>query len=1288
MNSNSFREVAQESGIEWSRHRGNEAFSIAWVDFNNDGYLDAWISGHGYNGASQQYPDGKYPYLYLNNGDGTFSNLFDSDWRGGSGGDVHGTTWVDFDNDGDQDFLAAGGGRLGDIGNVDTSLLTNKLFVNNGGTLEEEGVARGIDNVIARSRSSVWFDGNNDGLLDVVVVTALRDDDQGYTAYFEQQADGTFVDRTFDVGLEVNESARYAQLADITGDGNLDLIIQGTYTSPLNIYDFSSGTIFEEVTDLVPQLSDAPADPTFDFADHSSARDSIIADFNNDGHNDIYLTRSRIFTPEATIFQGSDTIASADLILQGGGEIGLSFQTEGLFAFDSFDFSGRDAINAPSGGFDVNNIFIGAEGRLATEEELAAIFGSGYDSSLTAGSDACVFCGEDHSGHNHSSAAFQLDPNDPTVAGIKSDRTARGIYIGYEPRTNTWEIRVSSPANELVRVAVESDQEITNLSEINFTSADPNNLALSDQFLVYDPVSGEYQDLTVAAGLDAPTLSQSAVAADFDNDMDLDIYIANAYPSFNQPNILYENDGNGNFTRVELAAGAAGSEVGIHRLDFEVGQRLAIADYDNDGFVDILAGSTTARSPRKTYLGTPTQLFRNEEGINGNTNNWLQIDLQGIQSNRDAIGARVLITTPDGVTQVREQNGGTHVFAQNSSRLHFGLGQNETISSLVVQWPSGEVTTLNNVAINQIIDIVENFPSIITGDSGNDSLLGGTQSDQILGLDGNDTLIGANNNDSLEGGTGDDSLVGGNDNDTLIGGSGRDTLIGGSGNDLLNGGGWRDSLQGNNGTDTLFGGDGDDTLSGGADQDVLSGENGNDSLLGGTGNDALNGNDDNDTLYGEAGSDTLDGGSGNDLLGGGEDNDLLLGGTGQDLLRGNRGRDTLEGDFGNDTLNGNEGDDILSGGADDDILVGEGGADVLDGGAGNDTLRGSNGNDILDGGDGSDRLIEFNNSDFILTNTQLIARGTDSISNFESARLVGGTGNNLLDASTVTELELVLEGAAGDDTLFGGTQNDTLKGLNDDDSLQGQDGDDSILGGNGNDTLTGSQGNDTIFGGNGTDLLFESADTDFRLTTTQLTSTATGIDRLGGIETAHLIAVASSANRIFNADGANIQVTLETGSGNDTVIGGARNDILSSGAGNDTLRGNNGDDYLDGGAGNDTLVGSGGNDTLVGGTGSDRFNFNSLSHAEDNIVDFAPGSDRLNISASGFNGGLTANRFLNADQFTLGTTANDSSDRFIYDSDSGRLFFDADGNGSNSQIVIANLDNRAAITEQDIFITA
>ncbi len=1271
MNSNSFKEVAADAGIDWSREKGNEAFSVAWLDYNKDGLQDLWISGHGYNGQSSRYP-AKYPYLYINNGNGTFTNLFDSDWRKGAGGDVHGTTWIDFDNDGDQDFLAAGGGRLGDVSSVDLSLLSNKLFVNNNGNLENEAGIRGLENAIARSRSSVWFDGNNDGLLDVVIVTALRDDNQGYTAYFEQQSNGTFIDKTVDVGLDVNESSRYAQLADLTGDGKLDLVIQGTYTWPLGVYDFSSGNTFVDVTDMIPQITNSPPTaPSFDFADHSSARDSILADFNNDGYNDIFLTRSRIFTPEASMFQGSDTIVSADLIMQSGGEIGVSFKTQGVFAFDLLNSEGLIAsgfftFNGQGGrlgSFDANNVFIGAEGRNPTEAELKAIFGSGYDTALTSGSDACIFCGEDHSGHSHSSAAFQLDPNDSSVAGIKSDRSARGIYIGYDSVTGTWEVRVSSTTNEIVRIAVESDQAITDLTEINFTSADPNSIALSDQFLVYDANIGTYIDKTIPAGLSDPTLAQSAVAGDFDNDMDLDIYIANAYPSFNQSNILYENDGNGNFTKVELAGGALSTEVGPHLLDFEIGQRLAVADYDNDGFLDIFAGSTTAKSPRKTYLGTPSQLFQNQEGINGNTNNWIQIDLQGIQSNRDAIGARVEVTTPDGVTQFREQNGGLHVFAQNSSRLHFGLGQNTMVSEVKVLWPSGETTFLNNIIIdnndpmNQILKVVEAFPNTITGDASANLLSGTTEADQIIGLEGNDTLDGKDNNDSLEGGDGDDSLTGGKGSDTLLGGNGQDTISGGDGSDFLEGNEQADLLNGNNGSDTLNGGNDNDTLIGENGNDLLLGEAGIDSLWGGSGNDSLSGGIDGDTIFGQPGEDTISGGDGNDSLVGGDDNDLIFGDEGDDTLNGNRGKDVLDGGAGNDTLSASDGDDTLRGGEGNDSLFGEGGIDLLNGGDGDDTLRGGNGNDNLIAGAGDDTLLEISNSNFVLTDTQLTARGTDTISGFESARLLAGFGNNLLDASSVNTMRVFLQGAAGDDTLIGGANDDTLKGLNDADYLEGGNGNDSLLGGAGNDTFVGSYGNDTIQGGNGTDRLVETADSDFTLTNKQLTSIALGTDQLFTIEEVYLIG--GSSNNLFNASGVTvIQVTLEGGFGNDTLLGGSQED---------------------------SLMGDAGDDTLTGGAGADKFVYTELDYGVDTITDFTPGEDSLVFSAGGFASDLTTG-VLSQGQFVLGANAEAADDRFLYDN--GNLFYDADGIGSVSAVLVATFNGNPAINNTDIEIIA
>ncbi len=972
------------------------------------------------------------------------------------GGDTHVANLIDFDNDGDSDIFVSSGGQLGGlVGEEDGQ--PNRFFnnrISQIGTLTEEGEARNIQDPFARGRATLWFDFNGDGLLDFVQLVATQEDVNGQiqepTSFYQQNADGTFTDRTLAVGLDIDQPSRYAQLADLTGDGKLDLVFQGVYQFPLKVYDISSGNTFQDITNNFnfPLTSDIPANSTEDFEDHSSARDSIIADFDGDGDNDIFLVRSRTSTTAPSVFQGNnDRVVSADLIKPSATqEVGYSFTTSGAVAIDFFDLNGLAANLSPA------QIFIGASGRNPTAAELEAFV------SISSNSTAPATANDNPStAVNDPVAALLLDANSSGVNGLAANRSTRGVYIGYDSVTQTWEVRLNSGSNENIRSAVESTQAITNLTPINFTNVDPASKALTNQFWRFDSTTGQFVNDSVAAGFTTPTLGQSTVEGDFDNDKDLDIYVVNSYASFDQPNILYENQGNGTFTAVPQAGGATGTTLNPGWLDFQVGSRVATADYDRNGFLDIFLGSTVGRSPRKTYLANPLQLFQNQ----GNANNWIEIDLQGIQSNREGIGARVLVTS-GGTTQVREQNGSTHHFAQNSSILHFGLGLDSIIDRIEVQWSSGIVQILNNIAVNQFLNIVEPFASNLTGDNNNNTINGNAQANFIDGLAGSDTLNGGGGNDSILGGSGNDRITGGDGNDTLLGDSGNDTLNGGNGNDRLEGSTEDDRLEGNAGDDTLTGGTGDDVLLGGfgfdyilggdgndilkgdADNDFLDGQLGRDTLNGGSGNDTLNGGGDNDILSGDSGNDSLDGGDGDDILNGGEGVDTLNGGEGNDILRGNNGNDLLIGGNGNDIFRGGEGGDTLQGGNGNDNLIGDGGNDSLDGGVGNDTLQGGNGNDTLNGGVGNDRLLESGDANYVLTNTQLTGKGTDTLISIESARLVGGGGANLIDASAVT-FRVVLEGSGGNDTLIGGSGNDDLTGGVNSDNLTGGTGADRFI---------------------------------------------------------------------------------------------------------------------------------------------------------------------------------------------------------------------------------------------------
>ena len=126
------------------------------------------------------------------------------------------------------------------------------------------------------------------------------------------------------------------------------------------------------------------------------------------------------------------------------------------------------------------------------------------------------------------------------------------------------------------------------------------------------------------------------------------------------------------------------------------GRGLAIADFDNDGDLDVYIANQ----------GQKSVLYRNDLG---NKNNWLQVELTGTNCNRDAIGSRVTVTCGD-LSQIRELDGGNGNHSQCPYRLHFGLGRHEKIDRLEIRWPTGYVERFENLKPNQLLRYTENTP--------------------------------------------------------------------------------------------------------------------------------------------------------------------------------------------------------------------------------------------------------------------------------------------------------------------------------------------------------------------------------------------------------------------------------------------------------------------------------------------------------------------------------------------------------------------------------------------------
>ena len=218
--------------------------------------------------------------------------------------------------------------------------------------------------------------------------------------------------------------------------------------------------------------------------------------------------------------------------------------------------------------------------------------------------------------------------------------------------------------------------------------------------LYHNNRDGTFTDATFSSGIGNKAILLSGVSMkfmDYDNDGCPDILQINgamvdnvqlyhSEVSYKEPLLMFRNLGKGQFEKASDALGP----------DFNrsiAGRGLAVADFDNDGDVDVVTNNR----------GDYPSLLRND---GGNANHWLEVLLIGTKSNRDGTGSSLKLTAGDFV-RVEQGKGGMSYMSASDPRIHFGLAKRTKIDSLEITWPSGQVDRLKEVPLDKIIAVKE-----------------------------------------------------------------------------------------------------------------------------------------------------------------------------------------------------------------------------------------------------------------------------------------------------------------------------------------------------------------------------------------------------------------------------------------------------------------------------------------------------------------------------------------------------------------------------------------------------
>ena len=490
-------------------------------------------------------------------------------------------------------------------------------------SFSEEAVARGVDyrlgfNYEQLGAGNMLADLDGDGDLDIMIAGASNNQ----IGVFENDGSGHFTDRSLDVGMAPLGSSGGFAVADYDNDGDLDVYISG-YLVPNRLYRNDGGFVF---TDVASQAG-------LDNVTESMA--ASWGDYNGDGHLDLYAS-VRSFIEENKLYHNNGDGTFTDV----AGALGVDAPGDPtlLPSFFDFDRDGDDDIYLGTDkGSDIFPPFY--HNKLYRNNGDGTFYNATYDTN----SMAYLFC--------------------------------MGIAVG--------------------------DIDFDGFFDLYMTNVPAGNLLLK-----FNPVTGAYVDQTSLAGMESNILGWGTVFADFDNDMHLDTYVCN----HNLPNRLYR--GSPNWPLVDEAVTA-----GVGVLNDDV-YSVSVGDIDGDNDLDMLVGNTNKR----------VSIFINDSP-DASKNNWVRLNIEGTAENQYCVGACVEVKA-NGIRQTRQVRSGVNYKAHNEFTLNYGLADAESIEEVQAFFPGNIIRTLVNVPINSTWTI---YSPDRLGDVDNDGVITTAEIFQAMG---------------------------------------------------------------------------------------------------------------------------------------------------------------------------------------------------------------------------------------------------------------------------------------------------------------------------------------------------------------------------------------------------------------------------------------------------------------------------------------------------------------------------------------------------------------------------